>query len=397
MLSQLFPLIKEKPLTEQVKSRDAFIYLDRCVFFFGWNEPSDKRWNRVYSLWTICTTLIALILLPSSMVVEYVNRFRSFSAGEFLSSFEILMNMIGCSLKCGYIIAGYRNFQRAKWVLDQLDKRCQSDEERASVHRHVAMGNSLYILYHFLYTTYVVTNFVGYFLVGRHAWRLYIPLLNSNENFVVSSLAELLLMTSVVTMQQCTDVCPIIYMLQARCHITLLRDRLEKLRSDPGKDQDEHYMDLTLCIKDHRLILDYINALRPVFSGTIFVQFLLIGLVLGISAINVMFFSSFWTGLGTFVFMFDVCMETFPVCYLCNFIADDCQELANCLFQSDWIEADRRYKSTMVHFLHNLQQPIILTAGGVFPISMQTNLSMVKLTFSVVTLVKQFNLAEKFQ
>ncbi|KAH8234029.1 hypothetical protein KR032_011037 [Drosophila birchii] len=397
MLSQLFPLIKEKPVTEKVQSRDAFIYLDRCVWYFGWTEPSDKRWTRVYSLWTIFTVVVVLILLPLSMVVEYIHRFRSFSAGEFLSSFEILMNMFGCSMKCGFVIAGYRNFKTAKWVLDQLDESCRSDEERARVHRHVAIGNSLYVLYHFLFTSYVVTNFVGYFLMGRHAWRLYIPLLNTDENFAVSSLVELLLMTSVVTMQQCTDVCPVVYMVQARCHITLLKDRLEKLRSDPDKNHDEHYMDLTKCIKDHRLILDYINALRPVFSGTIFVQFLLIGLVLGISAINVMFFSSFWTGLGTFVFMFDVCTETFPVCYLCNFIADDCQELANCLFQSNWVTADRRYKSTMVHFLHNLQQPIILTAGGVLPISMQTNLSMVKLTFSVVTLVKQFNLAEKFQ
>lgn len=71
-----------------------------------------------------------------------------------------------------------------------------------------------------------------------------------------------------------------------------------------------------------------------------------------------------------------VSMQTFPFCYLCNMIMDDCQEMADSLFQSDWTSADRRYKSTLVYFLHNLQQPIILTAGGVFPISMQTNLNV---------------------
>lgn len=105
-------------------------------------------------------------------------------------------------------------------------------------------------------------------------------------------------------------------------------------------------------------------------------QFLLIGIVLGLSVINVMFFSTFWTALGTFCFMFDVCLETFPLCYLCNVIVDDCQDLADTLFQSNWLSADRRYKSTLIYFLHNLQRPIILMAGGVFQICMQTNLSV---------------------
>lgn len=43
MLSKFFPHIKEKPLSERVKSRDAFIYLDRVMWSFGWTEPENKR------------------------------------------------------------------------------------------------------------------------------------------------------------------------------------------------------------------------------------------------------------------------------------------------------------------------------------------------------------------
>ncbi|XP_039154541.1 odorant receptor 22a isoform X4 [Drosophila simulans] len=253
MLSKFFPHIQEKPLSERVQSRDAFIYLDRVMWSFGWTEPENK------------------------------------------------------------------------------------------------------------------------------------------------SIAEVILMGTAVFMDLCTDVCPLISMLMARCHISLLKQRLRNLRSEPGRTEDEYLQELTDCVRDHRLILDYVDALRSVLSGTIFVQFLLIGTVLGLSMINLMFFSTFSTGVGTAIFMFCVSMETFPFCYLCNMIIDDCQEMADSLFQSDWTSADRRYKSTLVYFLHNLQQPITLTAGGVFPICMQTNLTMVKLAFSVVTVVKQFNLAEKFQ
>ncbi|XP_017021803.1 odorant receptor 22a-like [Drosophila kikkawai] len=395
MLSRLFSQVKEKPLSVKVQSRDAFIYLDRCMWSFGWTEPSDKKWNTLYTLWCLFTTILVLVLLPMSMVVEYVHRFRSFSANEFLSSFEILVNMYGSSIKSAIVLTGHRKIQAARLLLDKLDKRCLSNAEKTRVHRYVAICNFLFIIYSILYSHYVIINFMGYLLTGRHAWRMYIPLLNSEENFLLSNLVELVLMNTAVVMDQCTGA--IASMLMARCHLTLLRDRLEKLRSDPDKNDDEHLADLTKCIQDHRLILDYVNVLRPVISGTIFVQFLLIGTVQGLSMINIMFFSSFWTGLGTFVFMFDVCLETFPFCYLCNVIVEDCQDLCNSLFQSNWMTGDRPYKSAVVYFLHNLQQPIILTAGGVFPICMQTNLSMVKLAFSVVTVIKQFNLAEKFQ
>lgn len=154
-------------------------------------------------------------------------------------------------------------------------------------------------------------------------------------------------------------------------------------------------------------------------SATIFVQFLLCGVVIGLSVINIIFFSNFWTGLGTAIFIFDLLLETFPFCYICNMIMTDCEELTYCLFHSNWLGADRRYKTTFQYFLHNLQQPIVLTAGGVFIISLGTNITVstkdtlctlytlfirsfpllykvAKLAFSVVTFVKQLNIAEKF-
>jgi len=40
-------------------------------------------------------------------------------------------------------------------------------------------------------------------------------------------------------------------------HINLLNDRHRNHRSEPGKDEDEYLKDLTMCIRDHRLILEY--------------------------------------------------------------------------------------------------------------------------------------------
>jgi len=111
-------------------------------------------------------------------------------------------------------------------------------------------------------------------------------------------------------------------------------------------------------------------------SRTIFVQFALIGSVLGLTLVNVFFFSNFWKGVASLLFVITILLQTFPFCYTCNLLIDDAQELSNTIFQSNWVDAEPRYRATLVHFMHHVQQPIIFIAGGIFPISMNSNISV---------------------
>lgn len=80
--------------------------------------------------------------------------------------------------------------------------------------------------------------------------------------------------------------------------------------------------------------------------------------------------------IASFVFVITTLLQTFPFCYLCNLIIDDCEALAHALFQSNWIDSGSRYQSTLLYFLHNVQQPIVFIAGGILPISMSSNISV---------------------
>jgi len=166
------------------------------------------------------------------------------------------------------------------------------------------------------------------------------------------------------------------------------------------------------------LICSYCEFLRPVISGTIFVQLLVVGLVLGFTIINIVLFANFVSRIATFTFMVAVLLETTPFCILCNYLTDDCFDLADALFESNWINKEQRYKKTVLQFLQNLQKPIVFMAGNVFTISVATNINVsinivlihllvniililiklfqaTKFSFSVFTLVKQMNIAEK--
>lgn len=121
------------------------------------------------------------------------------------------------------------------------------------------------------------------------------------------------------------------------------------------------------------------HTIHPIISGTIFVQFGLIGLVLGFTLINIFFFSNIWRGLSSSVFALAVLMETFPFSYNCNLIMDECEELANGLFHSKWIDAERRYKRTLIFFIHQAQEHIVFIAGGIIPITMNSNVTVSKI------------------
>lgn len=147
-------------------------------------------------------------------------------------------------------------------------------------------------------------------------------------------------------------------------------------------------------------------------------QLLVVGLVLGFTIINIVLFANFTSRIAALLFMTAVLLETTPFCILCNFLAEDCIKCADALFESNWIVQNTRYKKTLLQFLQRLQQPIVFMAGNVFTISVATNISVgssflfskytlrsdptylslfqaTKFSFSVFTLVKQMNIAEK--
>lgn len=126
----------------------------------------------------------------------------------------------------------------------------------------------------------------------------------------------------------------------------------------------------------HDLFYRFVDCLRPVISGTIFVQFLVVGLVLGFTLINIVLFANLGSAIAALSFMAAVLLETTPFCILCNYLTEDCYKLADALFQSNWIDEEKRYQKTLMYFLQKLQQPITFMVMNVFPISVGTNISV---------------------
>ncbi|XP_034487878.1 odorant receptor 59b [Drosophila innubila] len=397
---EFFKYINPAPLTQKVATRDGCIYMYRLMKCIGWIPPKEGLQRYLYFIWTLTTFAFGAVYLPVGFFLSYFKMLDKFTPDEFLTSFQVSINACGSSVKCIILYIYLWRLRKTENILDELDKRALKDSERQKVHETVALSNYVVLIFTIIYNGYSLSTVLAYLASGRAPYSVYNPFLNwrdSQMNLYIQATSEYIIMSFAVIQDQLADTYLVVFMILIRGHFNLLKDRVRDLRTDPFKTEEENHEDLVNCIKDHKQILQCCNMIRPIISGTIFVQFALIGSVLGVTLINIFFFSNLWRGLASILFVIAVLMETFPFCYNCNLLIDDCEEFGIRMFQSNWIDASPRYKSTLIHFMHQAQQPIVFIAGGLIPITLNSNITVAKFAFSIITIVREMNLAEQFE
>ncbi|KAI8038830.1 hypothetical protein M5D96_008739 [Drosophila gunungcola] len=325
----LFELINPAPLTEKVQSRQGNIYLYRAMWLIGWIPPKEGVLRYVYLFWTCVPFAFGVFYLPVGFIISYV-----------------CINVYGASVKSTITYLFLWRLRKTEMLLDALDKRLDGDSDHQKIHNMVARCNYAFLIYSFIYCGYAGSTFLSYALSGRPPclW--------------IQAIVEYITMSFAVLQDQLSDTYPLMFTIQFRAHMDILKDHVRNLRMDPERSEADNYQDLVNCVMDHKMILRCCDMIRPMISRTIFVQFALIGSVLGLTLVNVFFFSNFWKGVASLLFVITILLQTFPFCYTCNLLIDDAQELANTIFQSNWVA---------------------------------------KFAFSIITIVRQMNLAEQFQ
>ncbi|KAL7736180.1 hypothetical protein ACLKA6_003725 [Drosophila palustris] len=377
VLRKIFPSMYMQPDGAPAKSRNATLYLLRCVFFMGIQTP-PKNFFLIYCLWSFALNLSSTFYQPIGFMTGYISHLSEFSPGEFLTSLQVAFNAWSCSTKVIIVWLLVKRFGQANLILDEMDKRLTQPNERRKSHRAVYLSNRIFFTYMTIYIIYATSTFLGAVITGRPPYQNYYPYLDwraSKWQFWLQAGLEYFAMLGACYQDVCVDCYPINYVLPLRAHLSNFADRLRQLGSDPNETPEQSYNKLIECIQDHKVILRYCNTLRPMISGTIFVQLLVVGLVLGFTIINFVLFADFASRIGTFFFMTAVLLETTPFCILCNYLTDDCFNLADALFESNWINKEQRYKKTLLQFLQGLQKPIVFMAGNVFTISVATNIT----------------------
>ncbi|EDW89253.2 odorant receptor 43b [Drosophila yakuba] len=395
-----FKLIYPAPLSEPIRSRDSNAFLMVTLRNSGLDLNNDFGIGR--KTWRVFSYIYNMAILPVSFPINYMVHLAEFPPELLLQSLQLCLNTWCFSLKFFVLIMHMHRLEWANKHLDKLDEYCVKPGEERKIRDMVAAVTRLNLTFFVVYGFYATSALVDGLLHHRVPYNTYYPFINwrvDRTQLYIQSFVEYITVGFAIYVATATDSYPVIYVAALRTHILLLKDRIMYLGDSSNEGStDPSYMFKSLvdCIKAHRTMINFCDAIQPIISGTIFAQFVICGSILGITMINMLLFADQSTRFGIVTYVMAVLLQTFPLCFYCNAIVDDCNELADALFHSSWWVQDKRYQRTVIQFLQKLQQPLTFTAMNIFNINLATNINVAKFAFTVYAIASGMNLNQRY-
>ncbi|XP_073844547.1 odorant receptor 42a-like isoform X2 [Musca autumnalis] len=338
--------------------------------------------------------------MPIGFLMSFLLRLSTFSPSDFFTSLQIWVNCIGCSLKMLVFLFLYRRLIKSTKYMDRLDVRLDNDEDRLEIRKIVAFSNRSLTLYATLYLTYASSTFVVAVMHGKPPYQVFNPFFHWKDNllkFSGQAAIEYMMIAFHCFQQALLDSYPVIFITIIRTHFHILTRRITRLGDAKELNSDQRYEALVQCVIDHKNIMGLYNIFCPVISGTMFVQFLIIGLILGITTLHIFLFADRLAVIASLFYVASILAETFPCSFLANCLMDDSDSISLAIFHSAWYNEEPRYKQMICFFLQHTQKTLILTAMKIFPITLNSNINVVKFAFSVYTMMKQMGFGQNLK
>ncbi|XP_019894952.1 odorant receptor 42b-like [Musca domestica] len=362
-----------------------------------------KRGRFLYFLWSLFVNLYATIYLPTGLVVGIITH-RDVAIGDMLTSLQVAIDVVGCAIKIVLMYFLLPQLLQCDPVLERLDKRCTSPEEKDLVRRFISHGNRFVILFGMAYWSYASSTCISAVLFHRLPYNLYNPLLDataSKGSFVLGVFVEMMPMYLACSQQVVDDSYAVIYTQILRTHLKALVFRLQHLNDDHRNEngvispeaEERNIENLKLCIIDHKNIIELYTRVAPVISITLFVQFTITASLLGVTLINILIFATNTASIvASCFYVLAVVVEIFPLCYYAQCLMNENDHLTEAIFHSNWIHQSKRYRQMLIFFMQRSQKSIEFTAGKLFPITLSSFLSIAKFSFSLYTLIKEMDI-----
>lgn len=261
-MAKMFELTHPAPLSDRVHSREACTYLYRTMNILGWIPPERgvKRYGSI--LWACLVFAIAGTYVPIGFLLNLIIDLSNLTPEDILFILQTFINAVGVMLKCFCGIVLLSRQHETTLVLDELEKRVLTESDRQKIHNAVAVCNKIFLIYGICYFAYTISGAVSGVITGRPPWMIYNPFFNwrnGNLHFYSHLALEYVCGSMTVLLDLVWDSYTLIYVTIFRAHIDILKEHIKKLRTDPLKTESENYDELVWCIKEHKLILEYVD------------------------------------------------------------------------------------------------------------------------------------------
>ncbi|XP_046143127.1 odorant receptor Or2-like [Osmia bicornis bicornis] len=200
-------------------------------------------------------------------------------------------------------------------------------------------------------------------------------------------------------------VCPEVFLCVFNLHVMgqfrILQYRMLNFWNVEGKEMDafiytDHcYAALKKCVQHHQLLIEFCVKLEQVYTMSIFVHMAFLSLLMGLDCYEILVADT--NPSMRLIFIFHVTgslIHLFIFTYTCHFIMEESTNVTRTIYSGSWstlpmYKAGRSLRSDIRFIMIRSLKPCCLTAGGFFPVSLETFTSLLSSTFSYFTLMRE--------
>nr|XP_034192240.1 odorant receptor 49b-like [Osmia lignaria] len=200
-------------------------------------------------------------------------------------------------------------------------------------------------------------------------------------------------------------VCPEMFLCLFNLHVMgqfrILQYRMLNFWNVKGKEIDEVmyadycYAALKKCIRYHQLFIEFCDKIEQIYTMSIFTHMVFLSLLMGLDCYEILVADA--TPSMRLMFIFHVAGSLIHLCvltYTCHLMMEESTNINTTVYLGSWStlpmnKAGISLRSDLKFVMIRSEKPCCLTAGGFFPVSLETFTTLLSSTFSYFTLMRE--------
>ncbi|XP_076246661.1 odorant receptor 10 [Calliopsis andreniformis] len=150
------------------------------------------------------------------------------------------------------------------------------------------------------------------------------------------------------------------------------------------------YENLKLCVQHSNMIFDFSKEIQNIFGTVVFLQFLVNCIIICFIAFNIAQMKIYIPSVVFGMTMYMCCMtyQIFIFCWHGNELYLHSASVVLATYWSDWWNESQNFKRAIQIIMVRAQKPLILTAGNIMELSLQTFVRILRMSYSIFTVLQ---------
>ncbi|XP_029053755.1 odorant receptor Or2-like isoform X2 [Osmia bicornis bicornis] len=199
----------------------------------------------------------------------------------------------------------------------------------------------------------------------------------------------------------CPDVFLCVFNLHVMGQFRILQYRMLNFWNVEDKEMnaftyiDHCYAALKKCVQHHQLLIEFCVKLDQVYTMSIFVHMAFLSVLMGLDCYEILVADTNTSIRLIFIFhITGSLIHLFVFTYTCHFMMEESTNVTRTIYSGSWstlpmYKTGRSLRSDIRFIMIRSLKPCCLTAGGFFPVSLETFTSLLSSTFSYFTLMRE--------